>query len=98
MYFVCKNCGNSETIKEGTMILSKNKSSEKSGNSDTTDINVKEYLQMSILPRTRQYHCPNENCESHKVPDKKSAVFFRQENTYKVRYICETCETLWAVS
>jgi len=97
MYFVCKNCGNSENVKEGTMILSKNISGN-TNNLPNENINVKEYLQMNILPRTRQYNCPNEKCESHKLSDKKSAIFFRQQNTYKVRYICETCETSWNVS
>lgn len=95
MYFICKNCGNSETIKQGTMIASH----ESSKNiSLETNFNAKEYLQMKILPRTRQYSCPNDKCSSHKKAEDKSAVFMRLPNTYKVRYICESCETSWNVS
>ena len=95
MYFICKNCGNSELINDGTMIISR----ETSKNfSNENNINVKEYLHMNILPRTRQYVCPTDKCESHKNLDKKSAVFMRLSGSYKVRYICESCETTWLVS
>jgi len=95
MYFLCKNCGNSETIKEGTIIVSRESSRNVSLDNN---FNAKEYLQMNILPRTRQYSCPNDKCESHKKAEVKSAVFMRLPNTYKVRYICESCETTWNIS
>ncbi len=94
MYFICKNCGNNELIKEGTLIASK----VSSNNNSETNFNPKEYLQMKILPRTRQYDCPNEKCISHKQIDKKSAVFMRIPDSYKVRYICEACEFAWLIS
>lgn len=94
MYFICKNCGNSELIKDGTIIISR----ESSKNFSNENINVKEYLQMNILPRTRQYVCPTDKCESHNNSDKKSAAFMRLPGSYKVRYICESCETTWLVS
>jgi len=94
MYFICKNCGNTETIKEGTNIISR------TSNTDSIkedSFNAKEYLAMNILPHTRQYNCINDKCESHKIPEKKSAVFMRLHNSYKIRYICETCESAWII-
>lgn len=93
MYFICKNCGNSESIKEGTMIVSKEKQNTNIDNN--SNFNVKEYLNMNVLPRTRQYSCPNDKCNSHKDKNVKSALFMRLPDSYKMRYICEACETVW---
>lgn len=95
MYFICKNCGNSEPVKEGSMIILRQTNRE-----ITNDygFNAKEYLEMKILPRTRDYNCLNDKCDSHKNIDKKSAVFMRVNGTYKIRYICESCETSWMSS
>jgi hypothetical protein len=95
MYFICKNCGNNEPVKEGSMIISRQTNKELS---NEAGFNAKEYLHMNILPRTRQYNCVNDKCDSHKNADKKSAVFMRVNNTYKIRYICEACETTWMLS
>jgi hypothetical protein len=95
MFFICKNCGNSEPVKEGSMIISRQTNKELTNDSG---FNPKEYLEMKILPRTRQYSCLNDKCESHKNSEKKSAVFMRINGTYKIRYICESCETSWVTS
>ncbi len=96
MYFICKNCGNTELIKESTMICSRENNINNISND--SNFNVKEYLHMKILPRTRQYNCPNNNCKSHNSVTEKSAIFMRLNNSYKIRYICESCETTWLVS
>jgi len=88
-FFICSNCGNYEEIKDETLIAGKyfeinNK------NSDFTD-----YIYDSTLPITRNYICHNKNCDSHKNPEKKQAVFFRDLNSYKIIYICKTCKTSW---
>ena len=44
------------------------------------------------MPRTRRYVCINPECESHKDPTKREAVFFTMNNTYKKRYVCVTCK------
>ncbi len=94
--FVCKNCGNNEPIKEGTLILSRSDITDYSKSSDISD--SVEYLKMKILPKTRNYNCPNDKCESHSDPKKKSAVFVRLNMSYHIKYICESCETSWMVS
>ncbi len=95
MYFICKSCGNNEPIKEGSMIISRQSNKEIT---NETGFNSKEYLEMKIYPRTRQYSCLNDKCESHKKSEKKSAMFMRINGTYKIRYICEACETSWLAS
>ena len=95
MYFICKSCENNEPIKEGSMIISRQSNKEIT---NETGFNSKEYLEMKIYPRTRQYSCFNSKCESHKNSEKKSAMFMRINGTYKIRYICEACETSWLAS
>jgi hypothetical protein len=87
-YFICNNCGFTKPIEEGTLIFSR-VSSDISQNYSGSELSDMRYS--SILPRTRKYICPNKECESHIDPAKREAVFFRLNNTYKVKYICITC-------
>ncbi len=95
MYFICKNCGNHETIPENLMILSK---SNTTNYYMETNFNPNEYLEMNIYPHTRLYTCVNEKCSSHNDATKKSAIFMRLPNSFRVRYICEECKTAWMAS
>ena len=48
------------------------------------------------LPRTREYTCQNKSCTTHKVPEKKSAAWFRPElDSYVTYYVCEECGENW---
>lgn len=89
-FFVCNNCGFSENIEEDTLIFSRSSDSisQTYGGDDYKNI-----INSNILPITRKYICPNKNCESHKVPEKKEAKIFRKNNSYNVIYICITCGT-----
>lgn len=92
MHFICKNCGYHEPIKGGTMIISK---SDVKTNVGENKVNASDYIKVKYFPRTRNYACPNKSCESIKNAEKRSAVFFREQNSFKVKYICETCEEQW---
>lgn len=89
-YFICNNCGYIKQIEPKTQIFSRTSTMI----SQSYDINeYKDMLYSDILPRTRKYICPNEKCESHKDPTKKEAIFFRLNNSYKIKYICTACKT-----
>lgn len=92
MHFICKNCGYHEPIKNGTMIISK---SDIKTNVSENKVNASDYIKVKYFPKTRNYLCPNKNCESIKNTEKRSAIFFREPNGFRVRYICETCEEQW---
>ena len=94
MFFKCENCGNNEIINDKTLILSRESTQVKEV--DPT-FNPQEYLHMNILPHTRQYNCVNTKCVSHTDLNKKSAIFMRLNDSYKVRYICEACTTSWII-
>jgi len=89
-FFVCMNCGFTKTIEPKTLIFSRT-SDEISQSYISTD--YKNMLNSNILPRTRRYICPNEKCISHTELEKREAIFFRINNTYKIKYICTSCGT-----
>jgi DNA-directed RNA polymerase subunit M/transcription elongation factor TFIIS len=88
--FKCTNCGYIEDIKSGSTLFSVI-SENVSQNYDIT--NFDDLINSSILPRTRKYVCPNDKCESHNDFNKKLAVFFRFNRSYKLGFICLTCKT-----
>jgi uncharacterized protein YbaR (Trm112 family) len=90
-YFICKNCGNNEPIKEGTLLYQK--ISKKEENNDYQHYGDLIYDQ--TLPITRNFTCPNEKCLTHTDKLLKEAVFFREHNSYKIIYICRNCKTSW---
>ena len=89
-YFKCNNCGFLKKIDDGTLIFSR-VSSDISQSYVTSDIST--MVHSDILPRTRKYICPNDKCVSHKDSMKREAVFFRMNNTPRVKYICTACNT-----
>lgn len=92
-YFICKNCGYSEQILPGTLVMSR--VSSESVNEYTDHAQYKNMIKVKTLPLTRQYVCPNKICDSHTDYEKREAVFFRTKGSYRVRYICKACETSW---
>jgi DNA-directed RNA polymerase subunit M/transcription elongation factor TFIIS len=89
-FFICNNCGFTKKIQPKTLIFSR---ASESISQTYVSGNYKDMLHSDILPRTRRYVCPNAECISHKDADKREAVFFRLNNSYKVKYICQACET-----
>jgi hypothetical protein len=91
-YFICNNCGNRKPIDPGTLIFSKVSSdvAQSYSSSDVLDMKYSD-----ILPRTRKYICPNSKCESHNNPDKREAIFFRMNNAFKIKHICQACNTVF---
>lgn len=88
-YFVCNNCKYAKKIDEGTLIFSR--TADTDSKVITTDMS--DMIHNSILPRTRKYICPNDDCQSHKDPNKREAVFYRIGDSYRVHYLCTSCKT-----
>lgn len=92
--FICDSCGYRKPIEEGTLIFSRVSSDIVQ---NYTGSEIKDMKYSSILPRTRKYICPNNDCESHNDNSKREAIFFRLNNTYRVKYICLACDTLFNI-
>lgn len=90
-HFMCNNCGHKEPIKPGTQIIKKNYNVS----SNITNKDYKDMIHVPYIPRTRDYVCPNDKCKSHKDHTQREAVFFRMDNSYKVKYVCSSCKTSW---
>jgi hypothetical protein len=91
-YFYCKNCGYNEKIPDKMFIFSR--SNEKKSD----DSNNKNFINNKFdntLPFSKKYNCINKECETHKNPAIKKAVFYRLSNTYTIRYVCTICDHFW---
>lgn len=89
-HYICQFCGNFENIKPGTLIYSR--TLNKSMMSQDED-----YSYMAddpSLPRTRNYVCQYDDCETHSNPDLKEAVITHNSNHQPV-YICYVCRNYW---
>lgn len=94
--FICMNCGKTEKIQPGTLIFTKNKN----GFNKKTDKITNEFYDVDykiknpVLLNTRNYICPNKECETHKHPELRRAVIERDNyQNYSMRYICSVCKT-----
>ncbi len=92
--FRCTNCNNSLEIDKSILLyeLDLNSKNEKIKSIEENQL----YCSNPILPRTHDYICKNEFCETNKNPKKeKEAVFYRETNSMKVKYICCICYYNW---
>lgn len=91
-YFYCKNCGYNEKIPEKMFIFSR---SYEKKNNNIYDNKIINYKHDNTIPYSKKYTCINQDCPTHKNPIIKSAVFYRLNNTYIIRYICTICDYYW---
>jgi hypothetical protein len=92
-YYYCNNCGYTDTIKNNTIIYNKKT------NQIDNEIIKKNYLNYkydNTLPTTKNYNCINEKCKTHKNPEIKNAVFYRNSLVnYNLIYVCSVCDSFW---
>lgn len=93
-YFICKNCGNYEPIKSNTLIV--RKLYGETNEVEYEDFNkFKEMAHVKCLPLTRNYICPNKKCPSQTDFSQRAARFYRVSGSFRVRYVCTSCEQSW---
>jgi hypothetical protein len=93
--FKCINCNYSLEIKE-SILLYELDMNDKNDKIKTIDEN-KLICKNPILPRTHDYICKNDSCETNNKNNKinKEAVFYRENKSMKVNYICCICNYSW---
>lgn len=89
-FFICKYCKNYKPIKPQTCIYTKIYGTEHT--IETEDYTYTIYDQ--TLPRTRNYICKNNKCESHKNDAVKEAVLTKNTSD-QIVYVCTSCSTHW---
>ena len=90
----CNKCGHKQPLKSGTVLFKG--SSENNFNEDLSIVSLR--ANDKTLPRTKDYVCPNKNCETHKKSKlvEKEAIFYRPiRNSYAIKYMCLSCKTIW---
>jgi hypothetical protein len=91
--FKCNNCNNIEPIKETKLLYNFN---TEDNNVKTKSLEENEFIcKDPILPRTHDYSCKNPNCITHKKKDNKEAIFYKENDSFKVKYICCICYYSW---
>lgn len=86
VYYICPDCSFYKKLQPNTLIYSETKNKQ--------DKNINDFSHMinnPILPRTTEYTCVNDKCDTHKTGG--VAVYMRHNN--KIIYICETCKYQW---
>lgn len=86
--YVCSVCGAKEKLADGTVIYENKKVRNLENISAFTLANT------PTLPRTKDYICPNKDCESHADPLRKEAIFRRtSDSSFETEYMCVLCYT-----
>jgi hypothetical protein len=92
-YLFCTNCGYNRPLDTGFHIMSKNPEGVASIHDYSDDSSTRNDIHTGIYPRTREFKCPNDKCESnHGKPTE--ACMMRDGDTYKMVYVCTTCLTI----
>ena len=90
----CNKCGHSQKLKPGTVVFKGENQSSASEDMSVASSRPKD----NTLPRTKDYICPNSDCESHKKSQgiNKEAIFYRPvHGSYALKYMCTLCNTIW---
>ena len=90
-YFYCKTCGYFEKIPDKMFIFSRGNEKK----DELYNFNFLNYTNDNTLPCSKNYNCINNKCTTHDNPELKNAVFFRNNNSYNVKYICSVCNHYW---
>jgi len=94
-YFICENCATYEEIPNNTKLIIK-QPKNKTYQSYTMYENPEFKKYNSTLLKTRNYICPNPNCETHKHPELRQAnIEHINYNSFIVKYMCEVCGKEW---
>ena len=91
--FKCDNCNFTKHIVETTILYQINME-DKDFKIKTLEEN-KLMTKNPILPHTHDYTCKNPLCNTHNDPNLKDSIFYKDNKSYKVNYICCVCNYSW---
>jgi len=91
--FKCNNCNFSKQITETTLLYQLNMEDKvvKITSLEENKLICKD----STLPHTHDYTCKNADCITIKDINRKDAIFYKDNSSYKVNYICTLCYYNW---
>ena len=91
--FRCNNCNFSKEITETTLLYVLNMEDKvvKITTLEENELICKD----PTLPHTHDYTCKNTSCVTQKEPKRKDAIFYKDNTSYRVNYICTLCYYNW---
>lgn len=91
--FRCNNCNFSKQIIETTLLYQLNMENKifKNTSLEENELMCKD----PTLPHTHDYTCKNTDCITHKEIKRKDAIFYKDNSSYRVNYICTLCFYNW---
>lgn len=92
-YYYCGICFYTKPIEPGMLVASRMGSG--ATNMYMNMDRLKNRVNNSILPYTRNYICTNKNCVSHNDHSKREAVMFRVGSSVQIWYTCCSCQSSW---
>lgn len=92
-YYHCVICSYTKPIESGMLVASRTNYGDTKIYLNTDKLKNK--VNNSILPYTRNYICINKNCISHTDHTKREAVMYRIGNSIQVWYTCCECKNSW---
>ena len=93
-FFNCLNCGYFKNITNGTILIDNSKIKV-----DKSKLYYSLQSTNNILPHTKDYICPNKKCKANKIDYlDREAVFYREQNSYKLHYLCCICNHDWTIN
>lgn len=93
--FFCNNCNYSKQLDKTFLLYKFEKKNLTESNKTIEDNQI--LSKSPILPRTKDYICKNPNCTTHKNPALKEAVYYRDENSLTLNYLCTVCNYNWKI-
>jgi len=90
---VCRNCGNTETEKEGVIV---SETVVKERTSEAYKL-VNEFTRQDpTLPHLKTMKCPRDDCKSNTGGAEKDVIYIKYDPTnLKFLYICNVCDEQW---
>jgi len=93
-YMFCSNCGYNRRLDPGFHIISKNPKGVPSVHDYIDESKIRNIVHSGVYPRTREFICPNDDCESKQKSYPTEACMLRDGDSYRMIYVCVSCLTI----
>lgn len=95
--FKCHNCNFTKPLNQTSLLYQSNFDESISKTiSNVKTLEENEFISKDpLLPHRNDYICKNISCLSHKQPELKDYIFYKDKNLYKVNHICCVCYYNW---
>ena len=94
IYLICYKCGKKKKNTKRVLF----RKTYKTNTINMKTVNNNFFGKDNTLPRTNLKKCPNLECPTKKKTITNEAVFFPDQLTYELNYVCTRCFSTWKTS